>query len=303
MAQQKQLMIEVPMYQKEDLNLGKVLGQARFKDPSRPPVAVKQFFTEQWKAVTQQDKDKAYAEMLKVGVMQHPNIVKLVGMVRDSLPWLILEYMSGGSLLEFVSTPNRVLTESTLFGFCLDICSGMKFLHQRQFLHRDLAARNILLNGNIAKIADLGLSSFIRPGTGGKYTVNNFAIHHASREVIVESVYQKESDVWSFGILMYEMFSRGRVPYGHQTKPEQILDYIRDGITPVDLQPYIFSENVSYVMKVILKIHRAERPTFQTLLDYFSTVVPVKHAQASGSRGHRLPPQIAPTVCRIAPQM
>ncbi|CAL8098063.1 unnamed protein product [Orchesella dallaii] len=278
--------IQVPLYQKEHLELGKVVGQgafgkvcvARFKDPSLPLVAIKQFHTEQWKAVTQQDRDKAYAELLKVAVMRHANIVMLVGMVRDALPWLIFEYMPGGNLKDFVSTPNRPLTGDILYGFCRDICNGMEYLHKYQFLHRDLAARNILLNGNIAKIADLGLTSIIRPGTDGRYTVDNFAIHHAAREVIFDKVYQKESDVWSFGVLMFEMFSRGRTPYGSQATKEQIYDYVQRGVTPVQLQPSLFSKSVSEIMAIILKLHRAERPTFQTLATYFTRVVPVSPA-------------------------
>ncbi|ODM96900.1 Tyrosine-protein kinase Fer [Orchesella cincta] len=275
--------ISVRSYERSNVTFTKEIGSGTFgkvflatiKDSKLPQVAIKIFKKELRSEVSQKDKDNAYEELLKVAVIDHENIVKLHGMVQESeLPWLVFEFMKGGNLLEYVLKTDNI-KEKTLSRFCRDICNGMTFLHNHRVLHKDLAARNILLDGKTAKIADLGLSSFLTSDEGGVYALNGklFPYRHAAVECIVEQVFTFESDVWSFGILMYEIFMGGMTPYGKENKQPEVRRFIVDGITPLHLlQPNCSSKIIS-IMKSILTPLREDRPTFEQLLTKFQKML------------------------------
>ncbi|CAL8137127.1 unnamed protein product [Orchesella dallaii] len=277
--------IRIRNYARDSITITKEIGSGTFgkvflaniKDPKLSQAAIKIFKKELRAEVSQKDKDNAYDELLKVAVIDHENIVKLHGMVQDAdleLPWLVFEYMKDGNLLEYVKK-NDNIKEKTLVRFCRDICNGMTFLHDHQVLHKDLAARNILLDGKTAKIADLGLSSFLTSDEGGVYALNGklFPYRHAAVECIVEQVFKFESDVWSFGILMYEIFNSGMTPYGKDNKQAEVRRYIVDGITPLHLlQPHC-SSKILNTMKLILNPILTERPKFDQLLSTFQKML------------------------------
>ena len=162
--------------------------------------------------------------------IQHENIVRLFGVVLDSSRIMIITELAPlRSLLECLKEPSlkSTLTVTCLASFARQICSGMKYLESRRLIHRDLAARNILVfSKDCVKISDFGLSRAL--GVGKDYYQTNFnmnlklPIAWCAPECITFLKFTSASDVWAFGVTMWEMFSYGFQPWAAQTG-QQIL--------------------------------------------------------------------------------
>lgn len=164
-------------------------------------------------------------EMMKE-IGQHPHIVSLVGTCTTPGPlYIITEYVSGGNLLDYLraSRPDdetyvnvtSTLSSRDLLKIALDCARGMSHIANKKFVHRDLAARNILLTEeHQAKVADFGLArdiygdgQYVKTG-GGRLPIKWMA-----PESIQDQVYTTMSDVWSFGVLLWEIVTIGGSPY------------------------------------------------------------------------------------------
>ncbi|CAG7823667.1 unnamed protein product [Allacma fusca] len=149
---------------------------------------------------------------------QHPNIVRLVGICVQKQPiMIVMELVSGGSLLTHLKSKGVTLSSRNLAKMCLDAAAGMKYLEEKGCIHRDLAARNCLLDTNDSvKISDFGMSREEK-----EYTVSDgmkqIPIKWTAPEALNYGKYTSLSDVWSYGILMWEIFSRGATPYQGMT--------------------------------------------------------------------------------------
>jgi activated CDC42 kinase 1 len=165
--------------------------------------------------------------------IDHQNIVRLFGVVLDSSQIMIITELAPlRSLLECLKEPNlrTTLTVPCLAGFAENICGGMKYLESRRLIHRDLAARNILVfSQHVVKISDFGLSRAL--GVGKDYYQTNFSMNlklpiaWCAPECITFLKFTSASDVWAFGVTMWEMFSYGFQPWAAQTG-QQILEAI-----------------------------------------------------------------------------
>ncbi|CAG9579902.1 unnamed protein product [Danaus chrysippus] len=145
---------------------------------------------------------------------QHPNIVRLIGIAVQKQPiMIVMELVSGGSLLTFLRTRASNLSFRSLLAMCRDAAAGMRYLESKNCIHRDLAARNCLVgDDNIVKISDFGMSreeeEYIVSGG-----MKQIPIKWTAPEALNFGKYTSLCDVWSYGVLMWEIFSKGDTPY------------------------------------------------------------------------------------------
>ncbi|XP_070551585.1 tyrosine kinase receptor Cad96Ca-like [Ptychodera flava] len=160
----------------------------------------------------------------------HPNIVSLLGCCTDYEPvYMILEFMEGGNLQEFlrnnrpdrgsayinISNVNKTLTNTVLVTFAHQVSSGMEFLSSRECVHRNLSARNVLLDKDtVCKISDFGLALGVvdKPQYERK-TKGKLSFRWMAMESIKDGIFTTKSDVWSFGIVLWEIVTMGNIPY------------------------------------------------------------------------------------------
>lgn len=166
------------------------------------------------------DMDKAVKDFKReVAIMKklnHKNIVKFMDFI-DELDKLVvvMEYVENGSLLDFLGYKKYDLNKLYLLRFAKDIASGMQHLYEKKIIHRDLAARNILVQSmECVKISDFGLAQVT---DGSNYYVaqstRHLPIKWYAPETLRTQKYSFQSDIWSFGVTLYEMFTYGETPY------------------------------------------------------------------------------------------
>ncbi|XP_038660065.1 muscle, skeletal receptor tyrosine-protein kinase isoform X2 [Scyliorhinus canicula] len=218
----------------------------------------------------------------------HPNIVKLLGVCAIGKPMcLLFEYMAYGDLNEFLRTRSAINVRTlSQFSFpqrsvgsgidlvplsCTDqlniakqISAGMTYLSERKFVHRDLATRNCLVGENlVVKIADFGLSRNIYSADYYKANENDaIPIRWMPPESIFFNRYTTESDVWAYGVVLWEIFSSGMQPY-YGMAHEEVIYYVRDGnilSCPENCPPELYN-----LMRLCWGSMPSDRPSFASI--------------------------------------
>ncbi|XP_067086234.1 ephrin type-B receptor 3-like isoform X7 [Osmerus mordax] len=163
-----------------------------------------------------------------MGQFDHPNIIRLEGVVTKSRPVMIVtEFMENGALDSFLRLNDGQFTVIQLVGMLRGIAAGMKYLSDMNYVHRDLAARNILVNSNlVCKVSDFGLSRFLEDDPADPtYTSSlggKIPIRWTAPEAIAYRKFTSASDVWSYGIVMWEVMSYGERPYWDMSNQDVI---------------------------------------------------------------------------------
>uniref|UniRef100_A0A672MHS8 Ephrin type-A receptor 7 n=1 Tax=Sinocyclocheilus grahami TaxID=75366 RepID=A0A672MHS8_SINGR len=156
----------------------------------------------------------------------HPNVIHLEGVVTRSKPVMIItEYMENGSLDSFLRRHDGQFTIIQLVGILRGIAAGMTYLADLGYVHRDLAARNVLVNSNlVCKISDFGLSRVLEDDPDAAYTTSGgkIPIRWTAPEAITYRKFSSSSDVWSYGVVMWEVMSYGERPYWNLTNRDVI---------------------------------------------------------------------------------
>ncbi|XP_032446838.1 tyrosine-protein kinase receptor UFO [Xiphophorus hellerii] len=270
------------MVDRHRLTLGKTLGEGEFgsvmegllnQEEAVLKVAVK---TMKIAICTRSEMEDFLREAACMKEFDHPNVMRLLGVCLQTVesegypsPVVILPYMKHGDLHSYLLYSRLgdcpvYLPSQMLVKFMADIARGMEYLSSKNFIHRDLAARNCMLNENMnVCVADFGLSKkiyngdYYRQGRISKMPVKWIAI-----ESLADRVYTTKSDVWSFGVTMWEIATRGQTPYPGVENSE-IYDYLRQGNRlkqPPDCLDSIYS-----LMFSCWLLSPKDRPSFETL--------------------------------------
>ncbi|XP_056225603.1 tyrosine-protein kinase TXK [Seriola aureovittata] len=196
----------------------------------------------------------------------HPKLVQLYGVCLKQRPLLIVaEFMENGCLLNFLRQKGGGVKEAWLLSMCQDVCEGMEYLESHSFIHRDLAARNCLVNEhNVVKVSDFGMTRYVLDNQYTSSSGAKFPVKWSPPEVLHYSKYSSKSDVWSFGVVMWEIYSEGRTPFENRSNLEVVNDITR-GIRLY--RPHRASQPLYAIMYRCWHEKPQGRPPFSELLE------------------------------------
>ncbi|KAH9503785.1 hypothetical protein Btru_066620 [Bulinus truncatus] len=245
----------------DDLTLGKVLGS----DSTDKLVDLENFTKE--------------AMIMKN--FHHPNVLELIGIAENfpGTPYVVLPYMDNGDLLTYVRKETLEISLHDVIKFGADIASGMAYLSSLKFVHRDLAARNCMLNSAFTvKVADFGLCRDVYEK--GYYSSDNkksLPIRWMALESVEHGAYSTKSDVWSFGIVLWELLTRGMMPYPG-VDGWDIINFLRQRRLS---RPYFCPLTLYAIMTSCWEFLPDRRPEFTSLTSELCSMI-----------GHQKPPPV-----------
>ncbi|XP_041130932.1 ephrin type-A receptor 8-like isoform X2 [Polyodon spathula] len=197
-------------------------GRMKLPGKREIPVALKTLKS----GYTEKQRRDFLSEASIMAQFDHPNIIRLEGVVTRSKPVMIItEYMENGSLDSFLRRHDGQFTVIQLVGLLRGIAAGMNYLSDLGYIHRDLAARNILVNSNlVCKVSDFGLSRVLEDDPDAAYTTSGgkIPIRWTAPEAIAYRKFSSASDIWSYGVVMWEVTSYGERPYWNLTNRDVI---------------------------------------------------------------------------------
>ncbi|XP_050053861.1 fibroblast growth factor receptor 4-like isoform X1 [Aphis gossypii] len=286
-------------FSRDNLSLGKTLGEGAFGKVLRgeadgilcenviSTVAVKMLKdghtdTEMMDLVSEM-------EMMKM-IGKHVNIINLLGCCTQDGPlYVLVEFALHGNLRDFLrqhrpssgyepaigSNLKDTLTQKDLVSFAYQVARGMEYLASRKCIHRDLAARNVLVSEDfVMKIADFGLArdiqnqEYYRKTTDGRLPVKWMA-----PEALFHRVYTNQSDVWSYGVLLWEIMTLGGTPYPSVPNMEQLFNLLQSGHRME--KPSCCSLEIYMIMRDCWSYHPNERPMFDELVESLDQILSV----------------------------
>ncbi|WKY08835.1 hypothetical protein Q1695_001760 [Nippostrongylus brasiliensis] len=198
--------------------------------------------------------------------LQHKFIVRLYGVATQKEPiMIVMELAPGGSLLNKVRTQSIDL--ETKRKYCYQTVSGMQYLEAEKVMHRDLAARNCLISSNDScKISDFGLS--LMGHTHKERQMPKVPIRWLAPEVLQRGVFSNKSDVWSYGVLMFEVFSDGEVPYKAVSKLSEVRKKVIKEELHLDCPQNMPPEDAAIMTSCFVR-DPAKRPSFEDLKNLY----------------------------------
>ncbi|XP_057358263.1 ephrin type-A receptor 5 isoform X10 [Manis pentadactyla] len=245
-------------------------GRLKLPGKRELPVAIKTLKV----GYTDKQRRDFLGEASIMGQFDHPNIIHLEGVVTKSKPVMIVtEYMENGSLDTFLKKNDGQFTVIQLVGMLRGIAAGMKYLSDMGYVHRDLAARNILINSNlVCKVSDFGLSRILEDDPEAAYTTRGgkIPIRWTAPEAIAFRKFTSASDVWSYGIVMWEVVSYGERPYWEMTN-QDVIKAVEEGYrlpSPMDCPAALYQLMLDCWQK-----DRNSRPKFDEIVNMLDKLI------------------------------
>lgn len=222
--------------------------------------------------------------------VEHPNLLQLLAVCMTNQMMLITQLMPLGCLLDYVRTHKEKIGSKAFLNWCTQIARGMAYLEDQRLVHRDLAARNVLVQTpNCVKITDFGLAKLLNinedeyKAAGGKMPIKWLAL-----ECVQHRIFTHKSDVWAFGVTIWEILSYGARPYA-EISARNVPELIENGLKLP--QPSICTLDIYCVMVSCWMLDAESRPTFKELADTFAEMArdPGRYLVIPGDKFMRLP--------------
>lgn len=222
--------------------------------------------------------------------VEHPNLLQLLAVCMTNQMMLITQLMPLGCLLDYVRTHKEKIGSKAFLNWCTQIARGMSYLEEKRLVHRDLAARNVLVQTpNCVKITDFGLAKLLDinedeyKAAGGKMPIKWLAL-----ECIQHRIFTHKSDVWAFGVTIWEILSYGARPY-ENISARNVPELIENGLKLP--QPSICTLDIYCIMVSCWMLDADSRPTFKHLADTFAEMArdPGRYLVIPGDKFMRLP--------------
>uniref|UniRef100_A0A672PYA9 non-specific protein-tyrosine kinase n=1 Tax=Sinocyclocheilus grahami TaxID=75366 RepID=A0A672PYA9_SINGR len=215
-------------------------------------------------------REKFVGEAVIMKNLDHPHIVQLIGVIEEEPVWIVMELCQHGELGKYLTKNQQSLTNVTLVLFSLQICKALVYLQGMNMVHRDIAVRNVLVaTPESVKLGDFGLSRYIEDEEYYKASVTRLPIKWMAPESINFRRFTVASDVWMFGVCMWEIMSRGKQPF-HWLDNRDVINQLEQGNRlpkPDQCPPALYS-----LMTRCWSYDPPERPTFTELACNISDV-------------------------------
>ena len=249
----------------------KLLGEGSFgkaflcKNESNDTICViKQIIIED---MNEKEKDDVYNEAQILGKLDHQNIIKLFEVFDSKKPKhtlnIVTEYADGGDLSEKIkSQNNKPFTESEILDYFTQICLALKHIHEKKIIHRDLKSGNVFLMKNgLVKLGDFGIAKGFQ-NTMDKAKTMVGTPYYLSPEILENKPYDSKSDIWSLGVLLYEMMTF-KMPFNANSLPMLSVKILRGNYTP---PPAVYTKDLREIVSKCLLVDPKKRPTIQAIL-------------------------------------
>ncbi|XP_057388251.1 focal adhesion kinase 1 isoform X3 [Balaenoptera acutorostrata] len=269
--------------QRERIELGRCIGEGQFGDvhqgaytsPENPALAVA---IKTCKNCTSDSvREKFLQEALTMRQFDHPHVVKLVGVITENPVWIIMELCTLGELRSFLQVRKYSLDLASLILYAYQLSTALAYLESKRFVHRDIAARNVLVSSNdCVKLGDFGLSRYMEDSTYYKASKGKLPIKWMAPESINFRRFTSASDVWMFGVCMWEILMHGVKPF-QGVKNNDVIGRIENGERlpmPPNCPPTLYS-----LMTKCWAYDPSRRPRFTELKAQLSTILEEEKVQ------------------------
>ncbi|XP_037836277.1 focal adhesion kinase 1 isoform X3 [Kryptolebias marmoratus] len=269
--------------QRDRIELGRCIGEGQFGDvhqgvyisPDNPAlsVAVKTCKNSTSDSV----REKFLQEALTMRQFDHPHIVKLMGVITENPVWIIMELCTLGELRSFLQVRKYSLDLASLILYSYQLSTALAYLESKRFVHRDIAARNVLVSTvDCVKLGDFGLSRYMEDSSYYKASKGKLPIKWMAPESINFRRFTSASDVWMFGVCMWEILMYGIKPF-QGVKNNDVIGRIENGerlAMPPQCPPTLYS-----LMTKCWSYDPSKRPRFNELKTQLSTILEEEKVQ------------------------
>ncbi|XP_077598939.1 protein tyrosine kinase 2aa isoform X9 [Stigmatopora nigra] len=263
--------------QRDRIELGRCIGEGQFGDvhqgvyniPDKPALAVA---IKTCKNCTSDSvREKFLQEALTMRQFDHPHIVKLIGVITENPVWIIMELCTLGELRSFLQVRKYSLDLATLILFAYQLSTALAYLESKRFVHRDIAARNVLVSSiDCVMLGDFGLSRYMEDSSYYKASKGKLPIKWMAPESINFRRFTSASDVWMFGVCMWEILMYGIKPF-QGVKNNDVIGRIENGerlAMPPQCPPTLYS-----LMTKCWSYDPSKRPRFTELKTQLNTIL------------------------------